>query len=182
MLTQGTAGTCVLALVSGLVKVVRGDRDGRQRLLAFRGKGEILGEMALQCGGERLAHVWAISMCKVSVVPAEVFRRFIHKHQLAGPLAVMAAQRLIEQTEAHDGDVPERLALALLRLVEISEERSFALTREELAQHIGVGRKAVSRALEQMGPGQVIAEKGRIEVIDLKKLRKTIAGEPDDPA
>ncbi|SEP96891.1 Cyclic nucleotide-binding domain-containing protein [Streptomyces sp. yr375] len=39
LLRQGDAGTHVLALISGMVKVVRTDRDGRQRLLAFRGRG-----------------------------------------------------------------------------------------------------------------------------------------------
>ncbi|NEE37495.1 cyclic nucleotide-binding domain-containing protein, partial [Streptomyces sp. SID7982] len=142
LLWQGTEGTQVLALLDGLVKVVRTDRDGRKRLLAFRGPGEILGEMALRPGDVRLADVQAMSMCKVSVIPADDFRRLAREHKLAGPLAELAIRRLKEQTEVYDGDVRERLVMALLRLVEVSGgERSFSLTRDELAQHIGVGRK-----------------------------------------
>ncbi|MFJ6539244.1 Crp/Fnr family transcriptional regulator [Streptomyces sp. NPDC091385] len=177
LLTQGSKGTHVLALDSGLVKVVRTDRDGRQRLLAFRGPGEILGEMALQCGGERLAHVWAMSTCKASIVFAEDFRRFVRDHRLADPLAAMASHRLREQTEIHDGAVHERLAMALLRLVEVSGGANcFSLTREELAQHIGVGRKAVSKALEQLGPDTVRAGKSRIEVLSVEGLRRALPG------
>ncbi|WP_369212991.1 Crp/Fnr family transcriptional regulator [Streptomyces flavofungini] len=176
LLRQGERAAHVLVLVSGLVKVVRVDRDGRQRLLAFRGPGEILGEMALQCGAVRLAYVWAMSDCKAAVVPAEEFRRFVREHRLAYPLAVMASHRLREQTEVHDGAVHERLAVTLLRLVEISGGlHSFSLTREDLAQHIDVGRKAVSKALERLGPGRVRAGKSRIEVVSVEGLREAIA-------
>ncbi|RSO07206.1 cyclic nucleotide-binding protein [Streptomyces sp. WAC 06783] len=175
LLEQGSAGTHVLALVAGLVKVVRTGRDGRRWLLAFRGPGEILGEMALQCGGERMATVWAMSDCKVSVVFADEFQRFIREHQLAYPLSKMASNRLKEQTEVREGAVHERLAVALLRLVEVSGgQSSFSLTREDLAQHIDVGRKAVSKALERLGPDRVKAGKSRIDVISVKRLRQTI--------
>ncbi|WNF30118.1 Crp/Fnr family transcriptional regulator [Streptomyces sp. C11-1] len=177
LLWQGTEGTQVLALVSGLVKVVRTDRDGRKRLLAFRGPGEILGEMALQRGDVRLADVQTMSICKVTVIPADDFRRLVREHRLAEPLAELATRRLKEQTEVHDGDVRERLVMALLRLVEVSGgARSFSLTRDELAQHIGVGRKLVSKALVQLGPELVQAGKSRVGVVDVGGLRKALDG------
>ncbi|MFI1205126.1 Crp/Fnr family transcriptional regulator [Streptomyces sp. NPDC020883] len=180
LLQQGKEGNFVLALVSGLVKVVRDERDGRQRLLAFRGSGEVLGEMALQRGGLRLASVWAMSNCKASVVPAEDFQHFVREHRLAYPLAVMAFNRLRELTEGRDGAVHERLAMALLRLVEVSDGmHTFSLTREDLAQHIDVGRKAVSKALAQLGPDKVKAGKSRIEVVSVERLRKVIAPQTD---
>lgn len=176
LLEQGTEGAFVLALISGLVKVIRRDRDGAERLLAFRGPGEILGEMAVEHGGGRLADVWTMSVCKVSEVPAEDFRRFVDDHKLKGSLAALAINRLVEQTVAHDGGVRERLTAALLRLVEVSRgEVSFSLTRQELAQHIGVGRKAVAQALEQLGPGRVQGGKGRITVTDVAALKATLS-------
>ncbi|MYX15227.1 cyclic nucleotide-binding domain-containing protein [Streptomyces sp. SID8374] len=176
LLRQGDKGTQVLALVSGMVKIVRSDRDGQQRLLAFRGPGEILGEMAIQGSGTRMASVWAMSRCKAALIPGEDFRRFVDHHKLAYPLAVMASRRLLEQTEIHDGAVHERLAMALLRLVEMSGgQRSFDLTREDLAQHIGVGRKAVTKALERLGPDRVEAGKRRIEVTCVEGLREMFA-------
>ncbi|MFD4829302.1 Crp/Fnr family transcriptional regulator [Streptomyces uncialis] len=177
LLRQGTEGTHVLALTGGMVKVVRTDRDGRQRLLAFRGPGEILGEMALQDGGRRLADVRTMSGCTASVVPAEDFHRLVLRHRLAYPLARLASSRLREQTEVGDGSVHERLAMALLRLVEVSGgTRSFSLTREELAQHIGVGRNSVSKALARLGPDRVHATKSRIDVTSVEGLRSALAG------
>ncbi|OUD04504.1 Crp/Fnr family transcriptional regulator [Streptomyces swartbergensis] len=184
LLTQGDPGTHVLALESGLVKVVRVDRDGRRRLLAFRGAGDIVGEMAVQCGGTRTASVWAMSMCKAAVVFAEDFRRLLQCSELAGRLAVMASHRLWEQTEIHDGAVHERLALTLLRLVDSSDKRdpsgrrapTFSLTRDDLAQHLNVGRKAVSKALEELGADTVEAGKCRITVVNEDNLRRLVRG------
>ncbi|MCA1220727.1 Crp/Fnr family transcriptional regulator [Streptomyces sp. 8L] len=177
LLRQGDKGTHVLAMVDGLVKVVRTDREGRQRLLAFRGPGEILGEMALQGVGVRMASVWAMSTSTAALIPGEDFRRFVENHRLAYPLAVMASRRLLEQTEIHDGAVHERLAVALLRLVDASGgATSFDLTREDVAQHIGVGRKAVSKALDRLGRGRVEAGKRRIEVTSVEGLRSVLAG------
>lgn len=88
----------------------------------------------------------------------------------------MTAHRLREQVEVHDGAVHERLAMALLRLVEVAGgQHSFSLTREQLAQHINVGRKAVSKALECLGPDKVKAGKSWIEVTGVEGLRETVA-------
>ncbi|MFI1800194.1 Crp/Fnr family transcriptional regulator [Streptomyces sp. NPDC020379] len=176
LLRQGDSGTHVLALIRGMVKVVRGESGGRDRLLAFRGPGEVLGEMAVQDGGGRLAHVRAISECEVSVVPAEEFRDFVKRHNLASQLAEYAVSRVREQTQACEGDIGRRLALALLRLVEISGARSFSITREELAQHLGVGRNSVSGVLKRFGTERVRAERTRIEVADEVYLRCVVRG------
>ncbi|ESU50346.1 cyclic nucleotide-binding domain-containing protein [Streptomyces sp. HCCB10043] len=164
-------------LVDGLVKIVHADRHGHERLLAFRGPGEILGEMALQSGDLRLAHVETMSTCKFSRILAADFRRLVRDHRLAGALAALTARRLREQTEVYDGDVVERLVMALLRLVEVSGGAdSFSLTRDELAQHIGVGRKSVSKALVELGPGLVQVGRGRVRVVGVEGLRKVLDG------
>ncbi|EFE78210.1 Crp/Fnr family transcriptional regulator [Streptomyces filamentosus] len=177
LLRQGDPGTEVIVLVDGLVKIVHADRHGHERLLAFRGPGEILGEMALQSGDLRLAHVETMSTCKFSRILAADFRRLVRDHRLAGALAALTARRLREQTEVYDGDVVERLVMALLRLVEVSGGAdSFSLTRDELAQHIGVGRKSVSKALVELGPGLVQVGRGRVRVVGVEGLRKVLDG------
>ncbi|MEU5331529.1 helix-turn-helix domain-containing protein [Streptomyces parvus] len=133
--------------------------------------------MALQSGDLRLAHVETMSTCKFSRILAADFRRLVRDHRLAGALAALPARRLREQTEVYDGDVVERLVMALLRLVEVSGGAdSFSLTRDELAQHIGVGRKSVSKALVELGPGLVQVGRGRVRVVGVEGLRKVLDG------
>ncbi|MFD7498351.1 Crp/Fnr family transcriptional regulator [Streptomyces sp. NPDC059832] len=174
LLHQGESGSHVLALLRGIVKVVRGDRDGRERLLAFRGPGEVLGEVAVQDGGVRLAHVRTLSRCEVSVIPAAAFRDFVTRHDLAFQLALHAVSRLREQTQSCEGDIDQRLAATLLRLIEISGARSFSLTRDELAQHLGVGRNSITKALERFGSHRVSFGRTRIEVLDEAYLSRLL--------
>ena len=174
LLRQGGAGSHVLALIQGIVKVVRGDLDGKDRLLAFRGPGEVLGEMAVQDGGVRLAHVQAISKCEVAVIPASAFQGFVKQHGLADQLFLHALSRLREQTQACEGETDQRLAATLLRLIEISGSRTFSLTREELAQHLGVSRNSVTKALKRLGPHRVRFGRTYIEVLDKMHLRRLL--------
>ncbi|MCK8677134.1 MULTISPECIES: cyclic nucleotide-binding domain-containing protein [Streptomyces] len=178
LLRQGEGGHHVLALVDGLVKVVHTSRDGRKRLLAFRGPGELLGEMALQDGGVRTASVHAITDCKVKVLLAVDFRSFVEKYRLAPQLAIYAVSRVREQTQGYDGDTVQRLAAALLRLVEIAPKGRFSLTRDELAQHLGVGRRSIAEALTVFGPECVTVGRAWVEVLDPCRLRALAGGEP----
>lgn len=174
LLRQGDRGTHVLVLVEGLVKVVRTEPDGRQRVLGFRGRGEILGEMALQPKSVRMADVRALRKSRACIVPAQDFHRFIQENKLARTIFELAWNRLREQVELCEGAVHERLARALLRLVAIADggKPCFSLTREELAQHIDVGRRAVSQALIRLGPECVRVGSRRIEVVSVDGLRK----------
>ncbi|MEU3708622.1 Crp/Fnr family transcriptional regulator [Streptomyces catenulae] len=176
LLRQGDSGTHVCALLQGMVKVVRTDADGRERLLAFRGPGEVLGEMAVQAGGHRLADVRTLSTCEVAVIPADTFRRFVKEYDLATQLATYAVNRLREQTRATEGAVGQRLAGTLLRLVEICGAHTLSLTREDLAQHLGVGRNSVTKALTGFGPRRVRTERTRIRVLDVPHLREVARG------
>ncbi|QTE02023.1 Crp/Fnr family transcriptional regulator [Streptomyces cyanogenus] len=174
LLRQGDTGTHVLALISGLVKIVRRNIDGRERLLSFRGPGEVLGEMAVQNHRTRLADVQAISTCQVTSIPANAFRHFVERHNLPGRLACLANDRLWEQTEAGEGDLDQRLAGVLLRLAAMSDDSVFRLTRRELAQHLGVSRNSVSDALRRLGPSCVRADKTCIEVMDERRLHDVL--------
>ncbi|MER7769589.1 cyclic nucleotide-binding domain-containing protein [Kitasatospora sp. NPDC096140] len=62
LLRQGEPGTHVLALLAGVAKVCRRERNGDVRLLAFRGPGELLGEVAVLDDGARSASVHAICL------------------------------------------------------------------------------------------------------------------------
>ncbi|MGW3210153.1 Crp/Fnr family transcriptional regulator [Streptomyces sp. NPDC001135] len=174
LLRQGEAGTHVLALTQGMVKVVRRSMDGRDRLLSFRGPGEVLGEMAVQDGDTRLADVQTITECKVTCVPAAAFRALVKDHDLTEKLNRIALSRLREQTQASEGDLDQRLTATLLRLMTLSGARSFRLTRLELAQHLDVGRGSVSEALRRLGPGCVRVGRTSLTIVDEGGLHRAL--------
>ncbi|WP_316528638.1 Crp/Fnr family transcriptional regulator [Kitasatospora brasiliensis] len=186
LLRQGEPGTHVLALLAGVAKVSRQERNGDVRLLAFRGPGELLGEVAVLDDGVRSASVQAISDCTVAVLAKAAFLRFVAERDLFPVMVRYAMGRLRESDLARTGgDVVPRLAAALVALADLSagagvataggRRIELALTRDELAQHLGVSRNTVTAALAALAAHRVDAGRKSIAVGDLAALRRAAA-------
>lgn len=183
MLRQGSAGTHLLALTEGLAKVVCREPGGMVTWLAFRGPGDLLGEVSVFNGTPRTAEVVALTRCTAVVLEAERFRRFIDQRGLVMDLMRQALSRLRE-SDAHRAELLTlplvvRLARALLRLAELTSPglrsdviRLTGLSQEEIAQATGVTRNAVITGLQQLRESGAVETARRVIVIkDMKALR-----------
>ncbi|MFC8394846.1 Crp/Fnr family transcriptional regulator [Streptomyces sp. NPDC057238] len=188
LLRQGEPGTHVLAVVTGVAKVIRQERNGDLSLLAFRGPGELLGEVAVLDDGVRSANVESISQCVVGVMGKAEFLAFVSGRGLFPVLVKYALTRLRESDEARGGgDVRIRLAATLVHLIDISGHPHFAhgvggsvelaLTRHELAQHLGTSRNTITAALNDLAFCGVRAGRRRILIDDLPALRLVVSRE-----
>ncbi|WDT56577.1 Crp/Fnr family transcriptional regulator [Streptomyces sp. G7(2002)] len=184
MLRQGEPGTHVLAVLSGVAKVLRRERNGDLTLLAFRGPGELLGEVAVLDDDVRSASVETISSCTVGVIGKAEFLRFVVDHDLFPVLVRYAFTRMRESDEARGGgDTLTRLVATLVGLADISgqtggrpgEPLELALTRHELAQYLGISRNTISATLAELESCDVQAGRKRIVLGDLTTLRRMVA-------
>jgi CRP-like cAMP-binding protein len=156
LLRQGDPGTHVIVLESGSTLVTLAGANGERALLAVRGAGELLGELAVLDARPRTASVIAAETCHVRIVPAAEFLAFVEQHDLLAPLLRHAIARVREaetvRLELATAPVPARLASALGRLVRsasaTASELSVRLTQTELAQMIGASRNAVGTAIK----------------------------------
>ncbi|MGP4114268.1 Crp/Fnr family transcriptional regulator [Streptomyces sp. 4N509B] len=183
LLRQGDPGTHLLAVVSGIVKVVRTERNGDLILLAFRGPGELVGEGAVLGGGGRLASVRTVSACRVAVVDRATFMRFATSHQLFPALTRYALGRLGESDRARTGGDPlPRLVSTLVRIAEMSGQADDPLTlrlsRDDLAQYLRISRNTVTAKLAELETHGVGISRRSIVIRDLDALRR--AGETLD--
>ncbi|KAF2775104.1 Crp/FNR family transcriptional regulator [Streptomyces sp. OM5714] len=156
LLRQGDPATHVILLESGSVLVTLTGPEGESALLAIRGAGELLGELAVLDDKPRSATVVAAEECRVHIVPAPEFLAFVERHGLLTPMLRHAITRVRESEtvrfELATASVSVRLASALARLVEAASapavERVVRLTQAELSQMIGASRNAVGMALK----------------------------------
>lgn len=156
LLRQGDPGTHVILLESGSVLMTLAGENGERTLLAVRGAGELLGELAVLDARPRTASVIAAETCHVHIIPAAEFLTFVEQHNLLAPLLRHAIARVREaetvRLELATAPVPARLASALGRLVRSASaataELSVRLTQAELAQMIGASRNAVGAAIK----------------------------------
>lgn len=190
MLRQGDTGTHLLALVDGLVKVIRREESGATTLLAFRGPGDLLGEVAVFDDGTRIADVVALRPCRVVLLEARRFKAFVERRGLAMDLMRQTLGRLHESDLRHVELVTlplcARLARSLVRLVDLTMPghagstplHLTGLTQEELAQALGVTRNAVVVGLQQLrAAGAVQTARRAITIRDMEVLRLWAKGE-----
>jgi CRP/FNR family cyclic AMP-dependent transcriptional regulator len=174
----------IVVVLSGRVKVSTVTDDGREVVLAFRGPGDLVGELSSIDRRPRSATVSAVEPVEALTLAASEFRAFLHAHpRVALLLLEMLTRRLRDadrkrvEFAAHD-----TVGRVSARLVELAEahgrpagegvEITLPLSQEELAGWTGASREAVGKALQLMrGLGWVATQRRRITVLDLEALR-----------
>jgi CRP/FNR family cyclic AMP-dependent transcriptional regulator len=185
---EGGPSDRVLVLLSGRVKVSTVTEQGREIVLAFRGPGDLLGELSAIDGQPRSASVAAIEPVEALAVTAIDFRAFLSEHpEVALFLLETVSRRLRDadrkRVEFGAHDTIGRVAARLLELAEEYGQQDprgirigLPLSQEELAGWTGASREAVSKALQALRrPGWVVTERRRIIVCDSEALRRRSA-------
>jgi CRP-like cAMP-binding protein len=191
LLREGERADRVMIIRSGCVKIVTVAESGYETLLAHRGPGELIGEMAVIDGQTRSASVVALEDVEVAVVSADAFRVFVDDHpEVARVMVNSIAWRLRESDRRRSdlGAYPARIRLArhLLDLVQrhgrAQPDGSIAitlrLTHHDLAAAIGASRESVGRDLSAFRAHGMVSNRGRtIVVTGVEKLRAFAYGE-----
>jgi CRP-like cAMP-binding protein len=178
LLRQGDPGSHVLALIVGRVKVTRVEPDGNELVLAIRGPGEVVGEMAVLGYTARSATVTALAPCVAYLLASANFLRIVREKRVEGILLrhVIARYRESEDARAELAGLPamQRIAKVLFRFAAVvgGEYPELDLSQEELAGATGLSRASVAATLATFRRRSLIATGRRSLVIrDLTGLR-----------
>jgi CRP-like cAMP-binding protein len=172
---EGLPGEGVLVLLAGIVKATCVTRAGHEAILAFRGPGELIGELALIDHRPHSSTVVAIEPVDALIVPARDFRAFLEER----PAAAVALMRMVVD-RFRDTDrklveftASDALARVASRLLELAETHgAVPLSQEELAGWAGCSVKAVVNALQTLRRlGLVETARRQITILDLEGLQ-----------
>ena len=173
-------------LLSGWVKVSTEALNGHEALLAIRGPGDVLGELAAIDSRPRSATVRTLMPVRAAILPADRFlSRLRQRPQIALTLLGEVADRLRESDSRRLGfgahSVPERLAGYLLELaathgtaVADGTEIDIPLSQRELAGAIGASRETVARCLRILRERRVVVTRRRRVVILQPQVLRSI--------
>lgn len=170
----------LMFIVEGQVKVSLVGDVGKEVILAYLGKGDFFGEMALLTGDTRSADVVAAADCTILSLSERDFEEHILENpglsvallkELAGRLR--CASRKIGDLVLFD--VYRRVARTLRSLAEEEEcdgQKVLIVkkrpTHQELASLVGTSREMVTRALKELSEeGCIEIEGRRINIFDL---------------
>jgi CRP/FNR family cyclic AMP-dependent transcriptional regulator len=182
---EGAASESVVVLVSGRVKAYCDTAGGTEVLLAVRGPGALLGELAAIDQRPRSATVETLEPVTALVMALAAFQDYLRAN---GRIALLVAQTVAERLRdadrkriefgAHDalGRVAARLVELVDRFGQPTDDGTritLPLSQDELASWIGSSREAVSKALQTLrANGWIRTSRRSVVVCDLPALRE----------
>jgi CRP/FNR family cyclic AMP-dependent transcriptional regulator len=181
---RGDDATSVLVLLDGRVKVSAPTVDGHEAVLAFRGPGDLLGELGAIDGRPRSSSVATLEQVTVLACARSSFRALLESRPDVGVAMLQIVVERLRRADAERADfgghdVLGRVARRLCELVDRfgadddgGIEITLPLTQEELAGWCGASREAVSKALTTIrNLGWIETGRRTIVVTDIDALR-----------
>lgn len=193
IVAEGDTAEDVVIIWSGLAKVCS-RTTSREVLLALRGPGDVVGEMASIGGGGRSATVTAIDNVDGLVIKADRFGRFLSQFPGASAaLQRVLIRRLRESDSIRVGAGTTNVAHRLARLLLEFERRfgvptgdgankiALTLSQKDLAAFVGASPRAVAREMGHWRDRNIVTTGRRWVVIQQPQALRRIAGNGAPP-
>ena len=185
---EGDLSHWIGLLTKGRVKVSSYGADGRERLVAVVGPGELLGELSAIDGEPRSATATALEPLEVTVLTSAEFVTVLEKNPgvtLGILRSVIGRLRDSDKRRIEFGalDTVGRVGRLIIELAERYGEEidgviriRLPLSQEELAGWAGASREATVKALRQLrSRGWIETGRREISVLDLSALQRRSA-------
>ncbi|MFG3557845.1 Crp/Fnr family transcriptional regulator [Micromonospora sp. NPDC047557] len=191
---QGDPSRYVMILLSGWIKVTSVSRDGQEALLALRGPGDIIGDLAAIDGGVRSGTVTTLTDLQAYVIDGKQFLDLaVNQPGLALGLLKHLARGLrqsdVKRLEYVSASSFSRLAGLLTSLADVHGRHTaegividLPLSQRELATAAATSREAVARAMRALRDRDIVRT-GRREILIvqpavLRALHGSTSGAP----
>jgi len=168
---------------SGIIKVFKTGVDGKEQIIRFARKGEIIAYRSVLSNEPACTSAKVIEDCQVCFIPSELLIQFVKTNPaFAFEIVRLTCHELAEAnsyiTDIAQKTVRERVAEVLLNLekdfgLDDQKYLRISLTREELANIVGTATESVIRLLSEFKADRLIELNGRkIKILDLRGLEK----------
>jgi CRP/FNR family transcriptional regulator, cyclic AMP receptor protein len=168
LMHQGDPTDHVYVLRSGWVRITVTSPDGHEVLLALRGPGDMIGELAAIQHWPRMGTVRALERVDAVLLSGQQFVASLYARPgIAIGVIKMLAERLLEaetmRVSSATLDVSQRVAAYLLQLADrhgIAGRDgiiiTMPLTQQDLANSVGASRRAVARSMAVLRSRHVV--------------------------
>jgi len=160
-------------VISGRLKVMMGEADGKETILSILGPGEFFGEMGLIDDNPRSASVIAIEGTELLALTRRAFRKcLVEKPELAMAVMRVLVRRMREADRKIGSlamlDVYGRVARLLLDMSENVNGRKVVtkrLTKQDIAKMVGASREMVTKVMKDLQTSGYIDVQGSTIVL-----------------
>ena len=180
---QGQRPRAVYYVVSGKIKISKTNKDGKEFITTIHGEGDYFGYTSILEDKNYTDEAVALEETKLMVIPREDFLQLISNDmQIAQSFIKIITQNIVEKEEGllnlAYNSLRKKVAYGLMQLlekykVEENEQKVINLSRENMAQSIGVATESLIRTLSDFKDEKLIDIKtGKVIILDEKKLQR----------
>lgn len=167
IISAGDVTDTLFIVLSGRLKVLMSDDEGREVILAILAQGEFFGEMGLIDDAPRSATVISIEACELLSISKTDFKKCLGENF---DIALGVMRGLVKRLRDADRkigslalmDVYGRVARLLLEMSEVIDGQKVVtkkLPKQDIAKMIGASREMVSRVMKDLQTGGYIEVK-----------------------
>jgi CRP/FNR family cyclic AMP-dependent transcriptional regulator len=168
IMAGGDATDSLYIVLSGRLKVMMSDSDGKEVILSILGPGEFFGEMGLIDDEPRSASVVTIEPCELLAIAKRDFKKCLMENNEMAMAVMRGLVRRLREADRKIGslallDVYGRVARLLLDMAEnVNGEKVVTkrLPKQDIAKMIGASREMVSRVMKDLQTGGYIEMRG----------------------
>jgi CRP/FNR family transcriptional regulator, cyclic AMP receptor protein len=168
IMSSGDATDSLYIVLSGRLKVMMSDSEGKEVILSILGPGEFFGEMGLIDDEPRSASVITIEPCELLSISKRDFKRCLTENSEMSMAVMRGLVRRLREADRKIGslallDVYGRVARLLLDMAEnVNGEKVVTkrLPKQDIAKMIGASREMVSRVMKDLQTGGYIEMRG----------------------
>src|SRR5512136_78921 len=184
ILLEEETGAALFVIVSGKVKIVRTDDDGREVILSILGENDFFGEMSILDGLARSASVVAITKAELFMIHRRDFLKLLHDFPA---VTIALLKELTMRLRKADSqikrlslkDASGRVANVVLQLADdIGKIRKGRVEidelplQQDLANMAGTSRETISRMIHFfIKKGYIELERGKLIINDYEKFK-----------
>jgi CRP/FNR family cyclic AMP-dependent transcriptional regulator len=173
IIAAGDPTESLFIVLSGRLKVMMSDSDGKEVILTILGPGEFFGEMGLIDDSPRSASVVAMESCELLSVTKRDFKKCLAENFEMSMAVMRGLVRRLREADRKIGslallDVYGRVARLLLDMSEtVNGEKVVTkrLPKQDIAKMIGASREMVSRVMKDLQMGGYIEVRGSTIVL-----------------
>ena len=166
----------VFVVHSGKVKISKLIENGKEQIIHIAKEGELLGMRALFSGENYNVSATTLENSQIGFIKAEHFQSLVDfipdlRDRIIKDLSKELVGRIDFITNMAHKNVRIRFAHALLILGNIYQEKEINLSREDMANYIGMATETLIRVMSEFKKEDIIEINGRkVSIINSKKL------------
>ena len=182
---EGGISNSLCFINEGKVKLYKYTKDGKEQILSILSKNDFVGDLELLKESPHKFNAEAIEDCKLCIITKDEMKTLMMNNpEMVIKILESVAEKLSQMEELIQNlatnDIDARVAYLLIELIEKYGHRKddniiieLSITREDMANYIGVTRETMSRKLRKFEDDGIIQLDGmkRIIVLNEEKLK-----------